>query len=347
MVVRCVLAHPPRPCKPAADASAAAASTEDTSGLVLLLGILQSAYESAGRHADKQPTDSADQWLFQQRCVFGTLLKHFQLHARCSSNWLAALHERVTSLVPPSYRRLHPFAAPPVAAARHLELKAFRQRGLISCCALMVAYQQLVVSTIQSLVGYGIPSDDALDVAARYGPIVEVGAGTGYWTAMLRERRVDVVAYDLQPPTHNASNPFFGQAMYAEVRRGDAAALFQKPELAPLLRGRSLLVVWPNNADWLDNPHVAPPSCPRTPPWDAACLEAFLAAGGTTVLYAGEREAVVQRQITLAGAAPDCGNSSSRRFQQLLAERFELVEQVDLPSWWVQADDLTVWRRRS
>jgi hypothetical protein len=32
--------------------------------------------------------------------------------------------------------------------------------------------------------------------------VVEVGAGTGYWAALLRARGVDVVAYDVRPPQH-------------------------------------------------------------------------------------------------------------------------------------------------
>jgi hypothetical protein len=36
----------------------------------------------------------------------------------------------------------------------------------------------------------------ALAAIARYAPIVEMGAGTGYWARCLRERGIDAVAYD-------------------------------------------------------------------------------------------------------------------------------------------------------
>jgi hypothetical protein len=41
---------------------------------------------------------------------------------------------------------------------------------------------------------FGVPGNYALDCLARYGPLVEIGAGTGYWARCLRERGVDIVA---------------------------------------------------------------------------------------------------------------------------------------------------------
>lgn len=43
---------------------------------------------------------------------------------------------------------------------------------------------------------YAVPDDDALDAIAVCGPIVEIGAGLGYWAALLRARGVDIVAFD-------------------------------------------------------------------------------------------------------------------------------------------------------
>jgi hypothetical protein len=48
----------------------------------------------------------------------------------------------------------------------------------------------------RSRYAYAVPDDGALDAIAAYGPIVEIGAGLGYWAALLRARGVDVVAFD-------------------------------------------------------------------------------------------------------------------------------------------------------
>ena len=65
-------------------------------------------------------------------------------------------------------------------------------------------------------------------------------------------------------------------------------------------------------------------------------------AGGSTVVYVGERESQI---AVVAGAPPDCGVTGSRRFQNMLRERFTLERRVALPHWWgASVDDLTVWR---
>jgi hypothetical protein len=201
------------------------------------------------------------------------------------------------------------------------------------------------MSPVEHLVGFSIPNEAALLAAARCAPLLEVGAGTGYWASLLRERGVDILAYDSEPPTANMNNRWFGQGTYTEVRRGRAADLFAAADAAArALAKRALLVIWPNNPDAADNPHLVVRGVPAFPLWDAECVEAYLDAGGCTVIYVGEREATLP---LASGARPDCGVSSSRAFQRILSERFELTERVRLPSWWMQADELTVWRRKT
>ena len=54
---------------------------------------------------------------------------------------------------------------------------------------------------------------------------------------------------------------------------------------------RALLLVWPNNADYADNPHlVHADKTSKLPVRDADFLAAYLVAGGETVIYAGERQ---------------------------------------------------------
>jgi hypothetical protein len=44
--------------------------------------------------------------------------------------------------------------------------------------------------------GFSIPCMEAIDALGRYAPIVEIGAGTGYWTALLQSAGVDAIATD-------------------------------------------------------------------------------------------------------------------------------------------------------
>lgn len=50
-----------------------------------------------------------------------------------------------------------------------------------------------------------------MDALAERAPLVEVGAGLGYWAAALRARRVPVLALDSHPPGGVASNSYHGR----------------------------------------------------------------------------------------------------------------------------------------
>jgi len=84
---------------------------------------------------------------------------------------------------------------------------------------------------------WAVPSDDALDVIARYAPIVEMGAGSGYWTHLMRERGIDVIAYDREPP-HDEN--YFARHLWTEIRPGAPAVLAGHAD-------RSLFLCWPPN----------------------------------------------------------------------------------------------------
>lgn len=109
--------------------------------------------------------------------------------------------------------------------------------------------------------GYAVPDEWALDVIAAHAPIVELGAGAGYWAALLRARSVDVVALDAAPPTATTGVAELGPR-WTTVLSGDATALGEYPD-------RTLLLCWPP----LDDPmaHRA-----------LACYP------GNTIIYVGE-----------------------------------------------------------
>lgn len=67
---------------------------------------------------------------------------------------------------------------------------------------------------------FGVPTDAALDAIAARGPVVELGAGTGYWAALLRQAGCDVVAYDITPPSRDALDNRFFHSRFSEVLPG-------------------------------------------------------------------------------------------------------------------------------
>jgi hypothetical protein len=159
------------------------------------------------------------------------------------------------------------------------------------------------------LFAWAVPTDEALEAIARYAPLVECGAGTGYWTALLQARGVDVVAYDLAPPGTAASNRDHRsrRTPWAAVRHGSAvSAVRRHPH-------RTLVLCWPPYDD------------------DAASYEPLRAYRGEVVVYVGEQE----------------GASGSVRFHRELRLNWTVVEQVELPRWPRLDDRLTVYRRNA
>jgi hypothetical protein len=109
---------------------------------------------------------------------------------------------------------------------------------------------------------FAVPTEPALATIARYAPIVELGAGTGYWAYLLSQRGVDLVAYDRFPPDRAQNPNRLDPRLWTEVLAGDESVLDRYPN-------HSLLLCWPS---WQDS-------------FAAAALDVYR---GATLIYIGE-----------------------------------------------------------
>ncbi len=311
----------------------------------------------------------------QERAVLSALMKHVSLDPALLSrspqprdgNWLEQLHSAVLEMIPAAFLKLYrespskrelalmmaTSAEVQVAQSKHgntdvfdqemaknVILRPFRQRGHLYSASLMKGFRESVVDAAQHCISFAIPNSEILEKIALCGPIVEVGAGTGYWSAVLKSQGVDVMTYDKFPPKADHSGSMFFDQSYTTVLQGDATleSFWTTAELSR----RTLLMVWPDNADKWDNPHLYHGEA--TPPiWDFECLMRYINCGGQTVIYVGEREDAI---ITLPNSQPDCGVCSTRRFQQILKEHFDLTDRVMIPTWYIFSDDATIWKRK-
>jgi hypothetical protein len=86
---------------------------------------------------------------------------------------------------------------------------------------------------------YVFPDERSLSALADLGPLVEIGAGTGYWSYRLRARGVDVVAIDQAPPDGETPNRYHAKTRtWTEVVAGDLTRL-------PDYSHRALFLCWP------------------------------------------------------------------------------------------------------
>ena len=183
---------------------------------------------------------------------------------------------------------------------------------------------------------WAIPDERALRVLAHYGPIVEVGAGKGYWCALLQARGVDAVAFDAKPPPET----------FAAVRPGGPEAL-----LGDAHRDRSLLLCYPDDecqADLDDGEDLSSPDAwgaddaadddDESPSLALSCLRAY---GGDVVVVVGEAVGTG----TLALSSAPWGRSCDSLFQVELAASFHPVLVAKLPRWPLSKDAIAVWVR--
>lgn len=89
---------------------------------------------------------------------------------------------------------------------------------------------------------WAIPSNGAIEALVALSPIVEVGAGLGYWAKLVSEAGGDITAYDIEP--NPEANDFLANGPWFPVERGDV-----RKALAGGRRERTLFLCWPPMSD--------------------------------------------------------------------------------------------------
>jgi len=156
--------------------------------------------------------------------------------------------------------------------------------------------------------GFAIITSDVIKMICGYGPLVEVGSGSGYWAYELRRAGIDVIATDPATGKYDVLGKGFGhwETPWLEIERiTGVEAVERYPE-------RSLLTVWPD----------------YDMPWAAETLRAFKA---TTVLYVGEGQG---------------GCTADDDFHAQIEKCFDEVENIWLPQFDGIHDRLEVWKRK-
>ena len=183
-----------------------------------------------------------------------------------------------------------------------------------------------------NLYAYAVPTPKALEavleVLHRQRSIIEAGAGTGYWTALIasnlkQEDRSFLLPYDISPPRQSnavvdvASNEYHGQVpTFIDI---DHAHSFEQAQsmLPSNVINASLLLCYP------------PPDCDMA----ANALSQYIAGGGQIVLHIGEWQ----------------GLTGDKTFESTLLHNFRCEEKdvIPLPIWGSDASYLTIWRKKS
>ncbi|MEW2353045.1 hypothetical protein [Spirillospora sp. NPDC029432] len=177
-----------------------------------------------------------------------------------------------------------------------------------------LAFAQMI---LQATYAYAIPAPQTIEWMAGFCadlPIVELGAGRGYWAGQLANAGLTVQAYDSEPPDRAGNASFPGAAGQADTWY----PVGNLTEFAALARPGDcvLFLCWPPG--WGDA-------------MSSEVLSQFEAAGGQRLVYIGE---------------PKGGKTGNDAFFDALSANWRLDSvDRDFVSWWREADVAQGWVR--
>lgn len=90
---------------------------------------------------------------------------------------------------------------------------------------------------LASQYAWAIPNEEAIETLVKYSPIVEIGAGTGYWASLVREAGGVIFPFDSAPP-HKGTNAFRHKVEFMAVLEGSV-------EVLDRFRDFTLFLCWP------------------------------------------------------------------------------------------------------
>jgi hypothetical protein len=189
------------------------------------------------------------------------------------------------------------------------------------------------------LYAFAVPNQACLEELAKHTPIVEMGAGTGYWASQLKNMGVDVIAYDIKPPAQNSGTQNtlatvngddddeggrkkkkkkkrHGKAPTANEYHGETSQFCEVveggPETLTQHRQRTLFLCYP----------------PPNDPMARHCLREY---DGNTFVYVGEWE----------------GLTADVSFEETVQREWLLLNRMQLPNFGNQMCEMFVFQRRN
>ena len=177
---------------------------------------------------------------------------------------------------------------------------------------------------------WAVPNEAAIQaIASLNQPILEIGAGTGYWAWLLTQRNVDIAAYDLVD-SHDGEKHRFRHGL---VQDGGVEQVSCEDHA-----GRTLMLCWPD---------IVGDEASTDADRGSFGVDTLKAYKGGTVIYVGELgPSVVRAAKGWGDPFPPGGSSSSAAFQEELHSQFVLETRVLLPNWPPYNSHLTIWRRK-
>ena len=156
---------------------------------------------------------------------------------------------------------------------------------------------------------WAIPNQRALNIIANFSPVVEIGAGKGYWASLLLEMGVDIECYDKKGNK---------KGNWTEVKVGGPKVLAEKG-----MSKKTLFLCYPD-----DSNNMA-----------VKCLDHF---SGEYIIHVGE---LITTGTLSGGEQAPFGRTTGSDFSVALAESFHCLLTASIPRFPFSKDCITVWKR--
>jgi len=216
-----------------------------------------------------------------------------------------------------------------------------------------------------ALFAFATPTQAVLQKIMEAGsPVLEMGAGVGYWAALLRLGKKTVHCTDIAPPSGNAaaqttesigskapksrkrprrtSNEYHGQVPAWTLV--DTSSFEETGQIAREMMESA------RPTKKRKRPEEAPTVEPRDVPMLLLCYPpplsdgAFVAVSQFLRFSRSVARDESQREVDLVLVGEFAGLTANRRFEQLLATEFHLRQEFRLPQWGNTCASATFWR---
>lgn len=82
---------------------------------------------------------------------------------------------------------------------------------------------------------WAIPNNEAISTLVKMSPLIEIGAGKGYWASLISKAGGDIIAFDIK----NKNNKYTdNQLSYFDIKYGNSTTVKKYPD-------RNLFLCWP------------------------------------------------------------------------------------------------------
>ena len=166
---------------------------------------------------------------------------------------------------------------------------------------------------------WAVPDKRSLDIITKYSPVVEVGAGTGYWASLLSKNGCDITTYDIAPVSSGIENQWHTSEPKFEIYEDKVIEKPTNEYFSVIMcdedftpdKDKTLMLCWP--------------------PYDTPMAVDYLRRyKGNHVIYIGEFD----------------GCNANDDFFGELSTCWQAIDTHDVPQWYGIHDVLEVYERK-